>query len=200
MSHAHAGCYILRPNSFAIWEAITRFFDAGIKELGVLNAYFPLFVTEAALNTEKDHVEGFAAEVGRPDGWWAHLRAGGQRLLSRQPFLNAPLDASSICSHCFCFLAHEPTRQRAAAPQGSFVPLMMLLMMHQPHLHQPWRLDECNPFIQAMAGSVLFCICAGGLGDQVGAERAGAADRHPPHQRDRHVPLLRTGAPHCEGA
>ena len=59
----HAGCYILRPNSFAVWEVITRFFDAGIKELGVQNAYFPLFVTEAALNTEKDHVEGFAAEV-----------------------------------------------------------------------------------------------------------------------------------------
>ena len=27
------------------------------------------------------------------------------------------------------------------------VPWMMLLMMHQPHLHHPWpwRLDRCNP-------------------------------------------------------
>ena len=25
------------------------------------------------------------------------------------------------------------------------VPKMMLLMMHQPHLHQPWRLDRCYP-------------------------------------------------------
>ena len=24
---------------------------------------------------------------------------------------------------------------------------MILLIMHQPHLHQPWRLDRCNPFI-----------------------------------------------------
>ena len=24
---------------------------------------------------------------------------------------------------------------------------MMLLMMHQPHLHQPWRLDRCDTFI-----------------------------------------------------
>ena len=24
---------------------------------------------------------------------------------------------------------------------------MMLLMMHLPHLHQPWRLDRCNPFM-----------------------------------------------------
>ena len=27
------------------------------------NAYFPLFVSKRALETEKDHVEGFAAEV-----------------------------------------------------------------------------------------------------------------------------------------
>ena len=27
------------------------------------------------------------------------------------------------------------------------VPLMLLLMMRQPRLHQPWRLDGCNPFI-----------------------------------------------------
>ena len=25
------------------------------------------------------------------------------------------------------------------------------LMMHQPHLHQPWRLDRCNPFIHSLA-------------------------------------------------
>jgi prolyl-tRNA synthetase len=30
---------------------------------GVRNAYFPMFVPEAALNREKDHVEGFAPEV-----------------------------------------------------------------------------------------------------------------------------------------
>ena len=40
------------------------FFDAKIKALGVQNAYFPLFITEDVLNTEKDHVEGFA-----PGGW-----------------------------------------------------------------------------------------------------------------------------------
>ena len=26
---------------------------------------------------------------------------------------------------------------------------MMLLMMHQTHLHQPWRLDRCNPIIHS---------------------------------------------------
>ena len=29
------------------------------------------------------------------------------------------------------------------------VPLMMLLMMYQPHLNQPWRLDRCNPVIHS---------------------------------------------------
>jgi prolyl-tRNA synthetase len=29
----------------------------------VQNAYFPMFITEDVLNTEKDHVEGFAPEV-----------------------------------------------------------------------------------------------------------------------------------------
>lgn len=58
-----SGCYILRPWSFYIWESIQRWFDDEIKELGVSNSYFPLFVSERALNTEKDHVEGFAPEV-----------------------------------------------------------------------------------------------------------------------------------------
>jgi prolyl-tRNA synthetase len=33
------------------------------RRLGVENAYFPLFVSEKALNAEKDHVEGFAPEA-----------------------------------------------------------------------------------------------------------------------------------------
>eukprot|EP01039_Chlorochromonas_danica_P005013 gene5013-5505_t len=58
-----SGCYILRPWSYFIWESIQQWFDKQIKELGVQNTYFPLFVSERALNTEKDHVEGFAPEV-----------------------------------------------------------------------------------------------------------------------------------------
>jgi len=58
-----SGCYILRPWSYFLWETIQRWFDEKIRELGVQNTYFPLFVSERALNTEKDHVEGFAPEV-----------------------------------------------------------------------------------------------------------------------------------------
>ena len=32
------------------------------------------------------------------------------------------------------------------------MPWMMLLMMHQPHLHQPWRLHRCHPFIYSLGG------------------------------------------------
>jgi len=58
-----SGCYILRPWSYTIWEAIKDFFDAEIKKLGVQNCYFPIFVSHAALEKEKDHIADFAPEV-----------------------------------------------------------------------------------------------------------------------------------------
>nr|XP_057934786.1 bifunctional glutamate/proline--tRNA ligase isoform X2 [Doryrhamphus excisus] len=58
-----SGCYVLRPWSFAIWEAIKEFFDREIKKLGVENCYFPMFVSQAALEKEKTHIADFAPEV-----------------------------------------------------------------------------------------------------------------------------------------
>ncbi|XP_066034335.1 bifunctional glutamate/proline--tRNA ligase isoform X3 [Chamaea fasciata] len=58
-----SGCYILRPWAHTIWEAIKDFFDAEIKKLGVENCYFPMFVSQAALETEKSHIADFAPEV-----------------------------------------------------------------------------------------------------------------------------------------
>ncbi|KAF1955691.1 prolyl-tRNA synthetase [Byssothecium circinans] len=58
-----AGCYILEPSSYAIWENIKSWFDAKIKTLKVRNAYFPVFISQDNLEREKEHVEGFAAEV-----------------------------------------------------------------------------------------------------------------------------------------
>lgn len=58
-----SGCYILRPWSYAIWEVIKDFFDTEIKKLGVENCYFPIFVSHAALEKEKDHIADFAPEV-----------------------------------------------------------------------------------------------------------------------------------------
>uniref|UniRef100_A0A7E4VYA5 proline--tRNA ligase n=1 Tax=Panagrellus redivivus TaxID=6233 RepID=A0A7E4VYA5_PANRE len=58
-----SGCYVLRPWSYAIWESIQSFFDSGIKKLGVKNCYFPMFVSNAALEREKAHIADFAPEV-----------------------------------------------------------------------------------------------------------------------------------------
>ncbi|KAJ4488262.1 hypothetical protein J3R30DRAFT_3280946 [Lentinula aciculospora] len=58
-----SGCYILKPWSYSIWEEIQRWFDTEIKELGVQNSYFPMFVSAKVLEREKDHIEGFSPEV-----------------------------------------------------------------------------------------------------------------------------------------
>ena len=39
------------------------FFDAEIKKLGVENVYFPMFVSQSALEKEKTHIADFAPEV-----------------------------------------------------------------------------------------------------------------------------------------
>ncbi|RHZ82669.1 hypothetical protein Glove_106g55 [Diversispora epigaea] len=58
-----SGCYIIRPLAYNIWQEIQNFLDASIKEMGVENTYFPMFVSQRQLEREKDHVEGFAPEV-----------------------------------------------------------------------------------------------------------------------------------------
>eukprot|EP01105_Mastigella_eilhardi_P008180 TRINITY_DN1_c0_g1_i1.p1 TRINITY_DN1_c0_g1~~TRINITY_DN1_c0_g1_i1.p1 ORF type:complete len:576 (-),score=184.29 TRINITY_DN1_c0_g1_i1:98-1582(-) len=58
-----SGCYILRPWAYNIWERIQTFFDGEIKKLGVMNAYFPIFVSRAALGKEEKELHGFEAEV-----------------------------------------------------------------------------------------------------------------------------------------
>ena len=74
-----SGCYILRPWSYTVWQTIqseltppsssdrqahtSDWFDDEIKKLGVQDCYFPMFVSQARLEKEKDHIEGFAPEV-----------------------------------------------------------------------------------------------------------------------------------------
>jgi prolyl-tRNA synthetase len=58
-----SGCYVLRPWAYFIWEQIQHYMDERLRQWGVKNSYFPMFVSQRALMTEKDHVEGFAPEV-----------------------------------------------------------------------------------------------------------------------------------------
>lgn len=58
-----AGCYILRPWAYFLWEQIKAFVDAEISEMGVQNCYFPLFVSHDALHREQTHIADFSPEV-----------------------------------------------------------------------------------------------------------------------------------------
>lgn len=71
------GCYIYQPASYRIWEFIQDFFNERIRKMGVKNCYFPLFISEANLQREKDHIEGFAAEV-------AWVTEGGKSKLEKR--------------------------------------------------------------------------------------------------------------------
>jgi prolyl-tRNA synthetase len=38
------GCMVIKPWGYGIWERIQKIMDAAIKEAGVDNCYFPLFI------------------------------------------------------------------------------------------------------------------------------------------------------------
>ena len=57
------GCMVIKPQGYALWEAIQADLDRRFKATGVQNCYMPLFIPEGLLQKEKDHVEGFAPEV-----------------------------------------------------------------------------------------------------------------------------------------
>src|SRR3989338_1802454 len=63
-----SGCYVLRPRAYEIWEKLQHRFNQLIKEAGVKNAYFPLFIPESNLSREAAHVKGFTPEVA----WVTH--------------------------------------------------------------------------------------------------------------------------------
>lgn len=74
------GCIIFKPYGYAIWEAIQSDLDRRIKALGVLNAYFPLFIPESVMAKEKEHVKGFAPEC-------AVVTHGGGKELSEKLYV-----------------------------------------------------------------------------------------------------------------
>lgn len=56
------GCMVIRPEGYAVWEAIQRDLDRRFKDTGHINAYFPLLIPQSFLTKEAEHVEGFAME------------------------------------------------------------------------------------------------------------------------------------------
>lgn len=68
------GTMIIKPYGYAIWENIQKEMDILIKQKGVGNAYFPLFIPMSFLEKEASHVEGFAPELA------VVTHGGGQKL------------------------------------------------------------------------------------------------------------------------
>ncbi len=56
------GCMVIKPWGYALWENLKDVLDSMFKEVGVKNAYFPLFIPKRFLEKEAEHVKGFAKE------------------------------------------------------------------------------------------------------------------------------------------
>ncbi len=82
------GTMVIRPWGFGIWELIQAELDRRIKEAGAENAYFPLFIPEAFLSLEKEHVEGFSPEA------WVVTHGGGKPL--EEPVIVRPTSETVI--------------------------------------------------------------------------------------------------------
>jgi len=57
------GCMVIKPWGYGIWERIQKLMDERIKDAGVDNCYFPLFIPLSYFAREADHVDGFAKEM-----------------------------------------------------------------------------------------------------------------------------------------
>ncbi len=58
-----SGAIVFKQDSYFVWEGIQKTVDELFKKTGVQNVYFPIFIPEKLLNKEKEHIEGFSAEV-----------------------------------------------------------------------------------------------------------------------------------------
>ena len=85
------GVFIYRPYGYAIWENIQNIMDKEFKKQGVENVYMPLLIPESLLQTEKDHVEGFAPECA-----WVTM-GGGENL--EEKYAIRPTSETLFCEH-----------------------------------------------------------------------------------------------------
>jgi prolyl-tRNA synthetase len=85
------GTMVIRPYGYAIWELLQADLDRRIKEVGAVNAYFPLFIPEAYLRREAEHVEGFSPELA------VVTHGGGKQL--EEPVVVRPTSETIINSY-----------------------------------------------------------------------------------------------------
>ena len=86
------GCMVIKPNGYAVWEALQREFDTRFKDTGHQNVYFPLLIPQSFLHKEAEHVEGFSPELA------VVTIAGGKEL--EEPYVIRPT-SETIIGHFF---------------------------------------------------------------------------------------------------
>jgi prolyl-tRNA synthetase len=86
------GCMVIKPNGYAVWEALQREFDTRFKATGHQNVYFPLLIPQSFLTKEAEHVEGFSPELA------VVTIAGGKEL--EEPYVIRPT-SETIIGHFF---------------------------------------------------------------------------------------------------
>ena len=92
------GCMVIKPNGYAVWEALQRAFDDRFKATGHQNVYFPLLIPQSFLKKEAEHVEGFAPELA------VVTIAGGKQL--EEPYVIRPT-SETIVGHFFARWIHS---------------------------------------------------------------------------------------------
>jgi len=92
------GTMVIRPWGYAIWERLQAALDERIKAAGAENAYFPLFIPEAFLKLEAEHVEGFSPEL-------AVVTHGGGKDLE-EPVVVRPT-SETVINHFFAKWVHS---------------------------------------------------------------------------------------------
>lgn len=58
-----SGCIVFKPLSYSIWTKVRREMNKLFDDIGIENAYFPLFIPDKLLEKEAEHFEGFSPEV-----------------------------------------------------------------------------------------------------------------------------------------
>ena len=86
------GTMVIRPWGYEIWERLQAAVDERIKAAGAHNAYFPLFIPEAFMRLEAEHVEGFDPEL------WVVTHGGGRQL--EEPVVVRPT-SETVINHFF---------------------------------------------------------------------------------------------------
>jgi prolyl-tRNA synthetase len=103
------GCMVIRPNGYAMWEAIQGDLDRRFKETGHVNAYFPVLIPTSFLQKEAQHVEGFAMECavvthsGLEKGADGKLKAKGEL---EEPLIVRPT-SETIIGHMYAGWIHS---------------------------------------------------------------------------------------------